>query len=106
MKNKNIFSKIPKKSTKEIFTSLLKNKNIKIERIISYGQTSPKKFWYDQNKNEWVILLKGNAKILFKGRTKAIKLLPGDYINIPAHKKHKVEHTAKNKPTIWLAIHY
>ncbi len=106
MKNKNIFSNIPKKSTKEIFISLLKNKNIKIERIVSYGQVSPKNFWYDQEKNEWIILLKGNTKIRFKNSTKAIKLLPGDFINIPAHKKHRVDQTAKYKKTVWLAIHY
>ena len=65
-KSGNIFSELPNKAlTEEQFEILFRNKNIKIERIISTGQTTPENEWYNQGQDEWVILLKGNARILF-----------------------------------------
>ena len=63
-------------------------------------------FWYDQEKSEWVMLLQGSAGILFEGSHEAIVLKPGDWINIPAHRKHRVEWTDPGEKTIWLAVHY
>ncbi len=31
---------------------------------------------------------------------------PGDFVNIPAHKKHRVEWTTPDELTIWLAVFY
>ena len=105
MKN-NIFNELPvQKLPDEIFESIIKNDNILIERIISTGQTTPDDYWYDQEKDEWVILLKGEAKILIEG-SKEIELLPGDYLLIPAHQRHRVTYTHKDIPTVWLAIHF
>lgn len=101
----NLYAKIPDEIPKEIFETLAGNKNIKIERIISQGHSSPKDFWYDQEETEWVILLKGNAKLQFEG-DKIIEMLPGDYINIPSHTKHRVEWTDPEVRTIWLAVFY
>ena len=67
-------------------------KNVKIERIISTGQTTAKNEWYDQVQDEWVILLKGNTRILFFDKNE-IKLNSGNYIFIPAQKKHRVTWT-------------
>jgi cupin 2 domain-containing protein len=106
MKTKNIFNNIPSEISQEIFENLLENKNIRIERIISKGQYSAPGFWYDQYENEWVILLKGKAKLLFKNESKEIYLSPGDFINIPSHIKHRVDWTDPNEKTIWLAIFY
>jgi cupin 2 domain-containing protein len=104
MIKKNIFANIPKKIPNEIFETIITDKNIKIEKIISKGHTSPAHGWYDQEKNEWVILLDGEASIEFED--KIVDLKKGDYINILANQKHKVIKTSKNPPAIWLAIFY
>jgi len=106
MKTKNIFSEIPENLKDEIFQSIIEKENLKIERIISNGQTTPEDFWYDQNQNEFIILLKGKAKILFEENSEEVELNPGDYILIESHKKHKVTYTSKEETTIWLAIHF
>ena len=80
--------------------------NIKLERIISTGQATPEGEWYDQESPEWVVLLRGEALLLFEGDTEAMRLGPGDYIHIPAHCRHRVEWTHPEQPTIWLALHY
>lgn len=105
MELNNIFESIPDNLNEEVFNKLLQNKTIKIERIISKGHISPEKGWYDQALNEWLIILKGRARILFYGEEE-INLRAGDYLNIPAHKKHKVSWTDTETETIWLAIHY
>jgi len=73
--------------------------------VLSKGHHSLKSNWYDQDKNEWVMLLKGEAILLFKDKS-SIKLQEGDFINIHALKKHKVKWTTPNIETIWLAVHY
>ena len=101
----NIFSSLPDKLEHESFKELLRHKNIKIERIVSRGHTSPENDWYDQKENEWVIVLEGAGSILFESGD-AVNLKKGDYLNIPAHTRHKVTWTDPNSITIWLAIHY
>ena len=78
---------------------------MRIERIISTGQKSPESGWYDQDDNEWVMVLKGAARLSFDDRT-SVHLREGDFINIPAHKRHRVDWTDPDKETIWLAVHY
>ena len=78
--------------------------NIQIERIISTGQTTPSGQWYNQELDEWVILLQGEAELCYADYTK-IKLKAGDYLLIPAHTKHRVEYTSIEPPCIWLAVH-
>jgi cupin 2 domain-containing protein len=102
----NIFSDIPESLHDEFFQDIFKNENFRIERIVSKGHSSKQDFWYDQEKNEWVILLKGCAKLLFKDDNKPVILKPGDWVNIPAHKKHRVEWTDPDTETVWLAVHY
>jgi len=102
----NIFYKISDAFSDEIFQTLLETETIKIERILSYGQSTPPARWYDQEQNEWVILLKGRARLLLEGDSNPIELHPGDYLNIPAHQRHRVEWTDPNQVTIWLAVHY
>ncbi len=101
----NLFENIPQSIPDEIFETIVESNDVKIERIISKGQTSPKDFWYDQDKNEWVVVLQGKATLLFDNN-ELIELSAGDYINIPAHKKHRVEYTDPGKETIWLAVFY
>ncbi len=102
----NIYQNIPD-DKKEVFQDLLVNKNFKVERIVSKGEGSPKDGkWYNQDKNEWVVLLSGSAGLRIEGEKDVINLNIGDYIEIPAHLKHRVEWTDNNQETIWLAIHY
>lgn len=101
----NIFSSLPDNLEQESFEELLLHKNIKIERIVSKGHTSPKAGWYDQDKNEWVLVLEGSGSILFENGDE-FNLKKGDYLNIPAHTRHKVTRTGPDSITIWLAIYY
>ncbi len=101
----NIFSLLPEKLEHELFEELLCDKNVRIERIVSQGHTSPENGWYDQEKNEWVVVLEGSGSILFETGTE-VTLKKGDYLNIPAHARHKVVWTDPDGLTIWLAIHY
>ena len=90
----------------EIFEDLLITKEFRVERIISNGHASPKDFWYDQEQNEWVMILQGQAILVFRDGDKTMTLKSGDYIKIPAHKQHRVEWTDPEQETVWLAIHY
>ena len=87
----------------EVFETLVSG-DILIERIISTGQTTPEGEWYDQKKDEWVILLQGEAKLLFEEGSD-VKMVKGDYLFIKAHEKHRVIHTSVDPPCIWLAVH-
>jgi cupin 2 domain-containing protein len=90
---------------REIFETLAENQVIRIERIISTGQSTPNGQWYDQPNPEWVVLLQGIAVISYANGSQ-VKLQAGDYLLIPAHQKHRVEFTSSNPACIWLAIHY
>ncbi len=106
MKAKNIFHGIPPELAEELLTTIHSAPNFRIERIVSQGQRSPQDFWYDQNENEWLIVLKGKAAIRFEGDPEPVDLRPGTYLNIPAHARHRVERTGKTSQTVWLAVHY
>ncbi|MCF6340590.1 MAG: cupin domain-containing protein [Sulfurimonas sp.] len=101
----NILELIPKDLNKEVFETIISKNDIKIERIISYGQATTEFKWYSQESDEWVILLKGEAILSFLDE-EDIRLKAGDYINIQAFKKHKVSWTLPNQESIWLAVHY
>ena len=90
----------------EAFSEILARPGLKIERIISQGQTSAPGFWYDQAWNEWVIVLKGSATLQFEQEPAARSLGVGDYVFIPARKRHRVEWTEPQQPTVWLAVHF
>ncbi|MFU8787921.1 MAG: cupin domain-containing protein [Methylobacter sp.] len=103
--NTNIFNNIPAQLPEELFESLLKRDNFHIERIVSHGHTTPTGQWYDQNGDEWVLLLQGQALIAYP-ELQSIRLMPGDYLLIPAHQRHRVEWTQPDVDTIWLAVHW
>ena len=100
----NMFEKIPKDLSDEVFEDILKSKNIRIERIISKGHKTELD-WYDQDENEWVMLLSGEAEILFEDGS-VVELKSGDYIDIKAHQKHKVLWTKEDELSVWLAVFY
>jgi cupin 2 domain-containing protein len=90
----------------ESFSEIFARPGLKIERIISHGQASPPDFWYDQAWNEWVIVLKGSATLRFEDEPATRALGAGDYVFIPARKRHRVEWTEPQQPTVWLAVHF
>jgi cupin 2 domain-containing protein len=100
----NLFTAIPEHLPEELTTILQAGEGVRIERIVSQGHSSPQGFWYDQPDHEWVLVLKGAARIEFENSTFEMK--PGDYLNIPARTKHRVAWTTPKEPTIWLAVHY
>ncbi len=102
MKAQNIFSNIPEKIEQEIHERFVTSDSVTIEKIVSKSQESP---WFDQSNNEWVMVIKGNATLVFADQS-AVQLAAGDFINIPAHTKHRVAWTDPNTETIWLAVHY
>lgn len=104
-KKENIFTPAPGESSAETFESLLERPGIRIERIISSGQATPIGEWYDQPHEEWVLLLSGSAGLLLEGDSAPVVLHSGDYLLLPAHCRHRVEWTAVNEKTIWLACH-
>ena len=106
MRVRNIFSDIPEQIPKEVFEDIVHTQNCRVQRIVSKGQFTPPGEWYDQDGSEWVILLKGSAALLFEGDERLIELKPGDYLNIPARARHRVESTDENEETIWLVVHY
>lgn len=101
----NIFTDLPTDLPQELVQTLLQISTLRIERIVSHGHASPEGFWYDQDTHEWVLLMSGAARLSFDGE-KPVEMKAGSFINIPAHKRHRVEWTDPKQPTIWLAIHY
>ena len=102
----NLYHQIPSHLPDELIETLAESQTVRIERIVSHGHASKQGFWYDQSEQEWVVVLKGEAELQFAGSDNSIRLKPGDYIHIPAHVKHRVEWTAPDEPTIWLAVFY
>ncbi|MDY0042271.1 MAG: cupin domain-containing protein [Desulforhabdus sp.] len=104
---KNIFTEMASEHfSDELIEHLVMARGVRIERIVSNGHSSPEGFWYDQEQDEWVMVLKGSAGLLFEGSDEVLKLNSGDWIDIPAHKRHRVEWTDSGEKTIWLAVHY
>ena len=87
----------------EIFEELLRTPSFRMERIVSSGQASPPGFWYDQEEDEWVALLQGEAALEFEDGS-ADKLRSGDWAFLPAHMRHRVASTSAEPPCIWLAV--
>ena len=102
----NIYDGIAATADRETFLDLLQTPALRIERIVSTGQATPPGEWLDQDRAEWVMVLRGSAGLWFEGEDTARVMKPGDHVNIQAHVRHRVEWTAKDEPTIWLAVHY
>lgn len=100
----NIFTGIPEQLPQELIEEIASGEQVRIERIVSKGHASDPGFWYDQESDEWVILLQGAARLRFADCEKPVSLKSGDYIFIPAHSRHRVEWTHPDQQTIWLAV--
>lgn len=93
---------LPASGPEEHFEDLLCRSGCRIERIVSYGHRSAPDAWYDQEDDEWVLVVAGGATLEFQAPDEILELRPGDYVLIPAHRKHRVVHT--ESPTVWLAV--
>ncbi|KLV02152.1 cupin domain-containing protein [Photobacterium aphoticum] len=103
---KNLFANIPGTLPEELMEDLVSTSQMRIERIVSKGHTTPTDQWYDQEEHEWVMVVKGQGRILFEEGMREVTLNEGDHINIPAHQRHQVFWTAPDTETIWLAVFY
>jgi len=107
----NLFESIPTDIPEELVEVLAEGRGqIRIVRLVSQGHSSPDGFLYDQEETEWVVLLQGRAVMSFEnpitGVINPVPLKPGDWIEIPAHARHRVESTSPDEPTVWLAVHW
>ena len=100
----NLLANLPDASAEEVFETLAEWPGIRLERIVSNGQITPEGEWYDQEQDEWVMVLAGAARLLIEDEGE-IALGPGDTVFLPAHKRHRVTWTDTDQPTVWLALH-
>lgn len=101
-----LFEGIPKELSEELFDTISSTDDVKIERIVSRGHASPEGCWYDQEDNEFVLVVRGSAGLKLENEDDIVVLKAGDYLNIEAHVKHRVEWSDSTCETIWLAVHY
>ncbi len=102
----NILENVPSHLAEELIEKLVETPVVRIERIVSTGHATPESFWYDQEDREWVILLRGAARLTFEEDGNTVELNPGDYVDIAPHRKHRVEWTSPDEPTVWLAVFF
>jgi cupin 2 domain-containing protein len=102
----NLFGGLPASFSQELCEPLVETGALRLERIVSLGQATPPGEWYDQEQAEWVALLTGRAALRLEGEEELVVLRPGDYLLIPAHRRHRVEWTDPREPTVWLALHF
>jgi cupin 2 domain-containing protein len=105
VKRGNLLTGLPSSPAEERIDRLIDGATVRIERIVSTGQASPPGFWYDQPDDEFVVLLAGAARLRFEAGDVGLDLAPGDWVEIPAHTRHRVEWTQADPPTVWLAVH-
>ncbi|KAB7624304.1 cupin domain-containing protein [Alkalilimnicola sp. S0819] len=106
MQSGNLLANLPAHLPEELFEPLLQGEGLRIERIVSTGQATPEGQWYEQEDNEWVLLLQGAAGVLFDGEPAPRELAPGDWLRIPAGCRHRVAWTSAEQASVWLAVHY
>ena len=106
MNIKNIYTTKGESLEEELIEELVAKGSFRLERIVSKGHRTPEGEWYDQERDEWVVLLKGRAMLKIEGRDDMPTMKPGDCIHLPANLRHRVEWTDPGKETVWLALHY
>jgi cupin 2 domain-containing protein len=103
-KPRNLFTQDTEQQDTEHFDRLLQGGGVRLERILSTGQVTPSGRWYDQDTDEWVALLQGEAELAFSDGP-SVRLVAGDHLFIPAHRRHRVTYTSSEPPCVWLALH-
>jgi cupin 2 domain-containing protein len=103
---RNILTSLPPALPDEAFDTIIESPSVRIERIISCGQTTPEGQWLDQEHEEWVLLLAGAALLSFEGDPQTRGMASGDHLLIPAGCRHRVDWTDPDRETVWLAVHF
>jgi cupin 2 domain-containing protein len=106
MKEGNLFGGMSEFLPQEQLETLLETTSFRLERIVSAGHATPSGEWFDQDRDEWVILLTGSACLRFADEDDPRQVQPGDYLLISAHRRHRVERTDPSVKTVWLALHF
>ena len=101
----NLFEDVPTQLPSELIEVLAEGESVRIERIVSTGHSTDPDNWYDQEQDEWVVVLKGEAKLRFDDG-ELVTMTPGDHLLIPAHRRHRVEWTTPDEPTVWIAVFF
>ena len=104
--DRNLFENLQSGLPDEEVTALLETGHFKLARIVSCGQATPAGEWYDQDRAEGVVLLKGRAGLRFEDEAAERVLAVGDVVHIVPHRRHRISWTAENEPTVWLALYY
>ncbi len=99
----NLYAGLGRASGIEEFIPLVQAQGCRLEQIVSHGQPTRAGEWYDQADPEWVMLVRGTATLRFEAGER-LELRAGDYLVIPAHKKHRVDVCSED--AMWLALHY
>lgn len=99
----NLFEAIPVGARQEVIDTLASTASVRVERIVSNGQATPAGQWYDQQ-DEFVLLVSGAAAVAFQGETGEHALTPGQWLWIPARRRHRVTWTSEVPPAVWLAV--
>lgn len=102
----NLYDSLPEKLPDELIETLAEDAGLRLERIVSTGQATAESEWYDQDSDEWVVLLTGSAQLRFESPDEILAMKPGDYVKIPAHRRHRIDWTDPDVPTVWLALHF
>jgi len=103
----NVFDDVPRgRLDAEHCQTVLASGAMRLERIVSTGHVTPPGQWYDQEEDEWVIVLQGGARLRFEDDPEPLDLRAGNHVVIPARRRHRVEWTDPDRPTVWLALHY
>lgn len=105
MQQGNLFEDVPADLPEELFEAIVARDGVRLERIVSRGHATPDGQWYDQEWDEWVLLVRGSAAIVIEGRDAPAVLSPGDHLMLPAHCRHRVDWTDPRQDTVWLALH-
>lgn len=103
---KNLCKDLPETLPEELIDLLAGNEHVRIERIVSTGHASSPDHWYDQAEHEWVMVVQGEAILVFDESDHPIRMKRGDHLLIPAHRRHRVEWTSPEEPTVWVAVFF
>ena len=102
--NLNLFAGIPDDLRAELVETIARGRDVRIERIVSRGHVTSEGSWYDQEEDEWVLVVRGRARVRLADAPAEVALGPGDHLYIPAHTRHRVEWTDPERDTVWVAV--
>ena len=102
----NLFDDLPGHLPAERIDVLISAPGVRVERIVSTGHVTPPGEWLEQDGDEWVVALRGRARLRIEDEATPLDLRPGHHVLLRAHVRHRVEWTDDLGPTVWLAVHY